>query len=114
MTSVQSLNTDENTWTTVTTSKKRKLSSHSSQMHDCHQSTPPTDEGPERKRRRTNSVEMVSALSFCDLKGSSDQCQAQHMEDEAAVPIDVRHAEGKSDNLAIRICNCFDLTLSFS
>ncbi|XP_056108716.1 serine/threonine-protein kinase pim-1 [Rhinichthys klamathensis goyatoka] len=42
---------------------------------------------------------MVSALSFCDLKGSSDQGQAQHMEDEATVPIYERHAEALYQNV---------------
>jgi len=81
MTSVQSLNTDKNTWRTVTCCKKRKQSSH-------------RDEGPARKRIRTNSVEVVSAPSFCDPKGSSDQVQDQHMEVEDPVPIYERHAEG--------------------
>ncbi|KAG1933775.1 serine/threonine-protein kinase pim-2 [Pimephales promelas] len=75
MTSVQSLNTDKNTCRTVTTGKKRKQSSH-------------PDEGPARKRPRMNSVEVASAPSSYDPKGSSDQGQ-----DETAVPIYERHAK---------------------
>jgi len=54
-----------------------------------------------RKEKASSSCISVYTSS-CDPKGSSEPGQ-----DETAVPIYERHANGNSDNLAIRICNCF-------
>lgn len=74
--------------------QKRKRNSRSVQVHDSHQSTPPTsstsqpvsagegNEMPERKRMRKETFEKLPSPHFFVRRGSSSQ--GQQVEDQAA------------------------------
>ncbi len=111
-------NADETERTTVTTSQKRKWSSHSSQVYYSCESThskcsksvaeyhqpvsfDEEDERPERKKRRTDNAEKVSSLLVFDQRGSTGHGQAQQV--QAAVPLHEHHTEGKQNILVLLI-----------
>ncbi len=112
---VKMFNADETERTTVITSRKRKWSSHGSQVYYSCESTlskcsksvaeyyqpvsfDEEDEWPERKKRRADNAEKVTSPLVFPLV-----FWGQAQQDQAAVPLHEHRTEGKQNILVLQI-----------